>query len=131
MKKLTMIITGVFLAAGLFGLVAASNATAGGSHEEGSSPGSVSEFREHMSQTRDIMHNALVSSEPLAAGVRVNVTATASQLVAAIKEEFTSDRHGLESPYPNTGVEAELLEYGVALTFTSNDTRWPRVCGST
>lgn len=122
MKKLTMIVTGVFLAAGLFGLVAASNATAGGSHEEGSSPGSVSEFWEHMSEMRDIMHNALVSSEPLATGVRINVTATASQLVAAIQEEFGSGRHGLESPYPNTEVEAELLENGVALTYTSNDT---------
>ena len=122
MKKLTMIITGVFLAAGLFGLIAVSNATADGSHEEGDSPRSVSEFWEHMNQMRDIMHNALVSSEPLAEGVRVNVTATASQLIAAIKEEFGSERHALQSPYPNTEVEAELLANGVALTFTSKDT---------
>lgn len=121
MKKLILIAASLLVTGGVFALIAASNATADAGHEEGSASSSTSSFWEHMSEMRDIMHNALVKSEPLSNGVRIEVTGTQPELIASIQEEFASDRHEVKAPFPNTEVATEVLENGVALAFTSTD----------
>lgn len=120
MKNLTMIIAGFVAVAALYGLAAVSNAIADGSHQEGTP--SSTETWEHMGQMRDIMHSALVRSEPLDNGIRITVTGRQSELADAIKAEFAPDRHEITPPYTNTEVYSEELEEGVVLTFTSDNT---------
>lgn len=121
MKKLLLIAAGLLAAGGMFALIAVSNATADAGHQEGAAPSSNASFWEHMTEMREIMHNALVKSEPLSNGVRIEVTSAQPDLAASIQEEFASERHEVKAPNPDTEVSAEMLENGVALTFTSAD----------
>ena len=133
MKKLLLIAASLLVTGGMFALIAATSATADAGHDEGAAPSSNASFWEHMTEMREIMHNALVKSEPLSNGVRIEVTAAQPDLAASIQEEFASERHQVKAPNPNTEVSVEVLENGAALTFTSADpatVEWIQAQGS-
>jgi hypothetical protein len=120
MKKLILIAAGVLATAGLLTLVGVPGVWADAAREEGAAPAPNAEFWEHMNKMRNIMHFAQVTGKPVEKGVRVEVIGAQPELIEDIKEEFGGARHALKSPYPNTEVSPQMLENGVALTFTSD-----------
>ena len=120
MKKMMMIAISIFAVISLLGLVTVSNAIADG--KDGDCAGNYGQgYGEEMIKFRDIMHNAVVKTEPLEEGVRITVTGEQKELIASIKAELGPNRQEPLASYPGTITTSKELENGVALTVVSSD----------
>ena len=121
MKKLIITASGLLVAAGLFVFAGVPGVTADTSANKGTTGAPSAEIWEHMNQMRNIMHDALVTSQALPEGVLIEITSPEAGLAANIQEEFAPERHELSTPIANAVVTAKVVENGVALSFTSTD----------
>ena len=104
-----------------------------GHSEDKASPGADKAQWEHMTEMRDIMHQASVESAPLENGVRVTITGEPKALIVAIQREFAGERHKQTAPAPGVSLKTEKLANGTALVYTASDpatVKWLKARGN-
>lgn len=117
MKTKSIITLGALAAALLLG---AALPPAWADAEPGEGQATPEQWREHMWEMGNIMHNAAFTAETTEQGVTVKVTSPDEALATSIRHEFTEE-HALQSPVPGSTVSASEIEGGIALAFTAED----------